>query len=85
MAKAVAHWSDERLNDLAAALESLPARVAVLEATVGHLAADNDRLAAENRSLRAELAATQHQLLQVAWVPVAALIGGTGAVLAALI
>ena len=34
MAKAAAHWSDERLDDLAAALEPVPARVAVLEALV---------------------------------------------------
>ena len=74
MAKAVAHWSDERLDDLAA----VPARVAVLEAMV-------DRLVEENRVLRAELAITQRQLLQVAWLLVGALVGGAGALLAALI
>jgi nitric oxide reductase large subunit len=78
MAKAVAHWSDERLNDLAAALEPVPARVAVLEALV-------DRLREENRVLRAELATTQRQLLQVAWLLVGAMVGGAGALLAALI
>ena len=78
MAKAVAHWSDERLNDLAAALEPVPARVAVLEAIV-------DRLVDENRVLRTELASTQRQLLQVAWLLVGALLGGVGAMLAALI
>jgi hypothetical protein len=78
MAKAVAHWSDERLDDLAAVLEPLPARVAVLEAIV-------ERLAEENSSLHAELATTQRQLLQVSWVLVGALLGGAGALLAALI
>jgi hypothetical protein len=78
MAKAVAQWSDERLNDMAAALEPVPARVAVLEAIV-------DRLIDENRVLRAELATIQRQLLQVAWVLVGALLGGAGALLAALI
>jgi hypothetical protein len=78
MAKAVAHWSDQRLDDLAAALEPVPVRVAVLEAMV-------DRLVEENRVLRAELATTQRQLLQVAWLLVGALVGGAGAVLAALI
>jgi hypothetical protein len=78
MAKAVAHWSDQRLDDLAAALEPVPARVAVLEAIV-------ERLGEENRVLRAELATTQRQLLQVAWLLVGALIGGAGALLAALI
>jgi hypothetical protein len=78
MAKAVAHWSDERLDDLAAALEPLPARVAVLEAIV-------ERLVEENRALRGELVTIQRQLLQVAWLLVGALLGGAGALLAALI
>jgi hypothetical protein len=78
MAKAAVHWSDRRLDDLAAALEPVPARVAVLEAIV-------ERLVEENRVLRAELATTQRQLLQVAWLLVGAMVGGAGAVLAALI
>jgi hypothetical protein len=78
MAKAVAHWSDERLDDLAAAVEPLPARVAVLEAAVA-------RLVEENRSLRTELATIQRQLLQVAWLLVGAILGGAGALIAALI
>ena len=78
MSKAAAHWSDERLDDLAAALEPVPARVAVLEALV-------ERLVDENRVLRAELATTQRQLLQVAWLLVGAMVGGAGALLAALI
>jgi hypothetical protein len=78
MAKAVAHWSDERLDDLAAALEPLPTRVAVLEATV-------ERLVEENRGLRTDLVTIQRQLLQVAWLLVGAILGGAGAVIAALI
>ena len=78
MAKAVAHWSDERLDDLAAALEPLPARVAVLEAMVA-------RLVEENRGLREDVVTIQRQLLQVAWLLVGALLGGAGALLAALI
>jgi hypothetical protein len=78
MTKAGAHWSDRRLDDLAVALEPLPARVAVLEAMV-------ERLMEENRVLRTELAATQRQLLQVAWLLVGAMVGGAGALLAALI
>jgi len=85
MAKAVAHWTDARLDDLAAALEPVRSRVAVLEATVAHLAAGVDRLADENRALRVELATMERQLLQVAWALVAALLGGAGALLAALI
>jgi hypothetical protein len=78
MTKAVAHWSDERLDDLAAALEPLPTRVAVLEATV-------ERLVEENRGLRTDLVTIQRQLLQVAWLLVGAILGGAGAVIAALI
>jgi hypothetical protein len=78
MTKAVAHWSDERLDDLAAALEPIPTRVAVLEATVA-------RLVEENRALRDELVIIQRQLLQVAWLLVGAVLGGAGALIAALI
>jgi hypothetical protein len=78
MPKAVAHWSDERLDDLAAALEPIPTRVAVLEATV-------ERLIEENRGLRTELVTIQRQLLQVAWLLVGAMLGGAGALVAALI
>ena len=55
-----------------------PAQLAVLTATV-------DRLADENRAVRAELAATQRQLLQIAWGLVAALLGATAAVIGALL
>jgi hypothetical protein len=99
MRRAVAEWTDGRLNDLAAALEPVPAHVAVLDATVDHLAAalepvpaqlavlaaTVERLVDENHALRAELATMQGQLLQIAWGLVAALLGGAGALLAALI
>ena len=78
MTRAVTHWSNERLSDLAAALEPVPARVAVLEALV-------ERLVDENRALRVEVATIQRQLLQVAWLLVGALLGGAGALVAALI
>ena len=78
MGKAVAEWTDGRLDDLADVLQPLPAQVAALGAIV-------DRLADENRVLRADLASTQRQLFQVAWGLVAALLGGVGALIAALI
>ena len=78
MAKAAAHWSNERLDDLATALDAIPTRVAVLEAKV-------ERLVDENRALRVEVATIQRQLLQVAWLLVGALLGGAGALVAALI
>jgi hypothetical protein len=99
MGKAVAEWTDGRLDDLAASLEPVPRQVAVLEATVERLAttlepvpaqlavlaATVERVVEENRALRTDLATTQRQLLQVAWALVAALLGGAGAVIAALI
>jgi hypothetical protein len=39
----------------------------------------------ENRTLRAELAATQRQLMQIAWGLVSALIGAASAVIVALL
>lgn len=102
MGKVAAQWTDARLNDLASALEPVPARVAVLDASVKHfervvaslepvpaqlavLTATVDRLADENRALREELAATQHQLMQVAWGLVSALVGAATAVIVALV
>ena len=102
MAKPVAEWTDARLNDLAAALVPVPAKVVALDAAVAHLnhvaaelepmpselavlTAAVDRLTDENRALRAELAATQRQLLQIAWGLVAALLGAAAALSATLI
>lgn len=68
----------KHFDHLAAALEPVPAQLAVLTATV-------DRLADENRALRVELAATQRQLLQIAWGLVAALLGAAAAVITALV
>jgi hypothetical protein len=102
MGKAMAHWTDERLDELAAALEPVPVQLAVLDATVKHfdhlaaalepvpaqlavLAAAADRLTDEHRALREELAATQRQLLQIAWGLVAALVGAAAALIAAVV
>jgi hypothetical protein len=102
MGKAAVSWTDARLDDLADALEPLPADVAMLKATVNHwdrvaaalepvpanlavLAAAVEHLADENRALRAELAATQHQLLQIAWGLVAALLGAAAALTSTLV
>jgi methylaspartate ammonia-lyase len=56
----------------------MPSQLAVLTAAV-------DRLADENRVLRTELAATQRQLIQIAWGLVAALLGAAAALTATLI
>jgi outer membrane murein-binding lipoprotein Lpp len=37
MSKLAGEWTDARLNDLAAAVEPVPAHLAVLDASVGHL------------------------------------------------
>jgi|SRR5215207_1673591 hypothetical protein len=69
----VNHW-----DHLATAFEPVPAGLAVLAAAV-------ERLAEENRALRAELAATQRQLLQIAWGLVVALVGAAAALISALV
>jgi outer membrane murein-binding lipoprotein Lpp len=68
----------KHLDHLAIAIEPVPAKVAVLGASA-------DRLAEENRALREELAATQHQIIQIAWGLIAALIGALGAIITALV
>jgi hypothetical protein len=78
LAKPVAQWTDARLDDLATMLVPVPAEVAALRASVEHLSD-------ENRALRDELAATQRQLLQIAWGLVAALIAAGAALAAALL
>ena len=98
MARPAQQW-DERLNDLASALEPIPTRVAVLESTLGHweaelesvparlavLAATVTRLAEENHALHLELAATQRYLVQMSCGFVVATLGAAGAIIAALI
>jgi hypothetical protein len=66
----------DHFDEVAGALRPVPAQLAVLTATV-------ERLAEENRALRHELAATQSQLLQIAWGLVAALVGAAAALIAA--
>jgi hypothetical protein len=69
----VNHW-----EHVAAALEPVPGSLTVLTAAV-------ERLTDENRALRAELAATQRQLLQIAWGLVAALVGAAAALVSVLV
>ncbi|MGE5636553.1 MAG: hypothetical protein ACM3UV_06405, partial [Nocardioidaceae bacterium] len=62
----------DHLDEFADRLAPVPAQVAVLAASV-------ERLANEQRELREELDATHHQLVQIAWGLVAALIGAAAA------
>ena len=52
MGKATVHWTDDRLDQLAATLEPVRAQVAVLDTTIKHL----DHLAASLERVPAELA-----------------------------
>ncbi len=75
---AVLSASVTHFEDLAAETEPMRAQLAVLTTNV-------ELLAKENRALRTELAAMQLQLVQISWGLVAALIGASTAVIAALI
>jgi outer membrane murein-binding lipoprotein Lpp len=68
----------DQLHHVAVQLTPVPAQLAVLAATV-------ERLTDENRTLREELAAMERQLLQIAWMVVASLMGASGALIAALL
>jgi hypothetical protein len=68
----------EHMDHVATRLEPVPAQLAVLAAAV-------DRLAEENRALRGELAATQLQLVQMAWGLVTALLAAAAALISGLI
>jgi hypothetical protein len=68
----------EHLHHVAVQLAPVPAQLAVLAATV-------ERLTDENRALREELAAMERQLLQIAWMVVAALVSASAALIAALL
>jgi len=52
VAKAVEEWTDERLNDLAAALQPVPSQVAMLTASVAQL----DHLTSQLQPVPAQLA-----------------------------
>jgi hypothetical protein len=68
----------ENLHHVTVQLAPVPAQLAVLAATV-------ERLTDENRALREELAAMERQLLQIAWMVVAALTSASAALIAALL
>ena len=59
MSRTATHWTDERLDDLADAIEPIPVKVAVLDATVKHLTA---ALEAWQTPLPAELLARVDQV-----------------------
>jgi hypothetical protein len=75
-------WTDERLDDLAAALSPLPERVAQVTEAVDRLTAEvrsvGADLTAEIGSVRSDLSASQRQITQIGW-------GLVGALMAALV
>jgi hypothetical protein len=85
-------WTDERLDDLAAALKPLPAQVARVTEAVERLTDETWSLREETRSLREEtrfirqdLSASQRQIAQIGWALALALLGAIAALLVALI
>ena len=71
-------WTDERLDDLAAALRPLPDQVAKLTAAVEHLSD-------ETKSLQLDLSATQRQIAQIGFMLAASLMGAVVALILALV
>jgi len=61
-------WTDDRLDDLAAALRPLPAELARSTAAI-------ERQGEELRAIRADLSALQRQIAQIGWGLSAALAG----------
>jgi hypothetical protein len=82
-------WPDERLHDLARALEPLPAKVAELDRGMDHLCHETEGLrrdlTTEALATRDEFAAIQRQFVQMAWGLVLALVGAVAALTAALL
>jgi prefoldin subunit 5 len=62
MSKAVEEWTDERLNDLAAALQPVPTQVAMLSAGVARL----DHLTAQLQPVPAQIAVLAAGIEQLA-------------------
>lgn len=71
-------WTDERLDDLAAALRPLPTEVAKITEAV-------DRLTDETHSLRQDLSASQRQIVQIGFGLVGALLAAIVALIIALL
>ena len=53
-------WTDERLDDLAAALRPLPAQLARNTEAI-------ERMTEEMRAMRADMSAMQRQMTQIGW------------------
>jgi chromosome segregation ATPase len=77
LSRFVESWTDERLDDLAAALRPLPEQVAKLSEAV-------DRLTGETRSIRADLSSLQRQVAQIGWALAAALLASLVALIVAV-
>jgi hypothetical protein len=81
-------WTDERLDDFAAAMRPLPGQVAKLEAEVGQLRDEMrfglDRLSHETLGLRQDLSAFQRQLAQIGWTLSGALVAAMIALIVAV-
>ena len=60
-------WTDERLDDLAAALRPLPAQVARNAEAIERLAGEMREMRGEMREMRADLAASHRQFAQIGW------------------
>lgn len=82
-------WTDERLDDLADNLRSLPAEVAKVAEAVDGLREETRALRTdlteETRSIPGELSASQPQIAQIGWVLAIALVSAIAGLLIALL
>ncbi len=82
-------WTDERLDDLAGEVRSLPVEVARVAKAVEGLTEETralrTELGEETRSIRSDLSQSQRQIAQIGWVLAVALLSAVAGLLIALL
>jgi hypothetical protein len=78
-------WTDERLDDLAAALRPVPAQLARNTEAVERLTDEMRSMRTDLSALRGDFSAMQRQLAHIGWALAGALVGVLGAFLVTLL
>ena len=77
-------WSDERLDDLAAALRPVPAQLARNTEAIERMTDEMREFKLEMRAMRADFSAMQRQLAQIGWGMAGVVVAATTALIVAL-